>query len=117
MSLDVRPIFSALLRNRTGAILVAVQIAIALAVLVNAVFIVHQRVAKMGRPTGIDDANLFAISIAEFTERFDYDASVRQDLDYLRGLPGVVSASISNSVPLGISGSATAVWTEPDSKG
>jgi putative ABC transport system permease protein len=117
MSLDIRPIFSSLLRNRTGAILVAVQIAIALAVLVNAVFIVHQRIEKMSRPTRIDDANLFAVSISEFTERFDYDAAVREDLDYLRRLPGVVSASVSNSVPLGISGSATAVWTEPDSKG
>ena len=32
MSLNVRPILSALLRNRTGAILVAMQVAIALAV-------------------------------------------------------------------------------------
>ena len=33
---DIRPILSALLRNRTGAVLVALQVAIALAVLVNA---------------------------------------------------------------------------------
>ena len=33
MSLNVRPILSALLRNRTGAVLVALQVAIALAVL------------------------------------------------------------------------------------
>jgi putative ABC transport system permease protein len=117
MSLDIRPILSSLMRNRTGAVLVAIQIAITLAVLVNAVYIVHQRVEKMGRPTRIDDQNLFAVSIAEFTDRFDYDASIREDLDYLRSVPGVVSASISNSVPLGISGSATTVYTQPDSKG
>ncbi len=50
----MRPILSALLRNRTGAVLVAIQIAIALAVLVNAVYIVKQRVDKIGRPTGMD---------------------------------------------------------------
>ena len=55
MSIPVRPILSALLRNRTGALLVAMQIAIALAVLVNAVYIVKQRVDKMNRPTGMDD--------------------------------------------------------------
>jgi putative ABC transport system permease protein len=117
MSLDIRPVVSALLRNRTGAVLVAFQIAIALAVLVNAVFIVHQRIEKMSRPTRIDDRNLFGVQAAEFTNRFDYDATVREDLAYLRGLPGVVSASVSNSVPLGISGSAESVFTQPDSKG
>jgi putative ABC transport system permease protein len=117
MSLDVRPVLSSLLRNRTGAILVAFQVAIALAVLVNAVFIVHQRIEKMHRPTRIDEQNTFGIGLSEFTSRFDYDASVKEDLTYLRSLPGVVSASITNSVPLGISGSATTVYTQPDSKG
>jgi putative ABC transport system permease protein len=117
MSLDIRPVVSSLLRNRTGAVLVAFQIAIALAVLVNAVFIVHQRIEKMSRPTRIDDQNLFGVRTAEFTNRFNYDASVHEDLAYLRGLPDVVSASVSNSVPLGISGSAATVWTQPDNKG
>jgi putative ABC transport system permease protein len=117
MSLDIRPVVSSLLRNRTGAVLVALQIAIALAVLVNAIFIVHQRIETMNLPTRIDDQNLFGVQSAEFTDRFDYDASVREDLAYLRSLPGVVNASVTNSIPLGISGSATSVWTQPDSKG
>jgi putative ABC transport system permease protein len=117
MSLDIRPVVSSLLRNRTGALLVAFQIAIALAVLVNAVYIVHQRIEKMSRPTRIDDQNLFGVRMSEFTDRFNYDASVHEDLTYLRNLPGVVSASVSNSVPLGISGSALTVWTQPGAKG
>jgi len=117
MSLDIRPVVSSLLRNRTGAVLVAFQIAIALAVLVNAVFIVQQRIEKTNRPTLLDDQNLFGVAVGEFTDRFNYDASLREDLDYLRSLPGVVSASVSNSIPLGISGSATTVWTQPDNKG
>jgi putative ABC transport system permease protein len=117
MSLDIRPVVSSLLRNRTGAVLVAFQIAIALAVLVNAVFIVHQRIEKINRPTMIDDRNLFGVQTSEFTNRFDYDASVHEDLAYLRSLPGVVSASVTNSVPMGISGSATTVFTQPDTKG
>ena len=50
MNLNIRPILSALLRNRTGALLVAFQIAIALAVLVNAVYI--DRLIMMDAITG-----------------------------------------------------------------
>src|SRR5260370_1523002 len=117
MSLDIRPVVSSLLRNRTGAVLVAFQIAIALAVLVNAVFIVHQRIEKMNRPTVIDDRNLFGVAVGEFTDKLDLNASVDEDLTYLRSLPGVVSASVSNSIPMGISGSSTTVWTQPQNKG
>src|SRR5579859_1129839 len=117
MSLDTRPILSALLRNRTGAVLVALQIAIALAVLVNGVYIVHQRVEKMNRPTLVDDRNLFGIGVAEFNDRFNYDAGTREDITYLRSLPGVISASITNSIPLGESSSGTDIWTQLDTKG
>jgi putative ABC transport system permease protein len=117
MSLDIRPVVSSLLRNRTGALLVAFQIAVALAVLVNSVYIVHQRIEKMNRPTLIDDQNLFGVAIAEFSSAYNYDASVHEDLEYLRRLPGVVSASITSSIPMSISGSAQTVWTQPDSRG
>ena len=43
MSGNIRQVFSALRHNWTGAILVAMQIAITLAVLANAVYIVKQR--------------------------------------------------------------------------
>jgi putative ABC transport system permease protein len=117
MSLTIRPVISALLRNRTGALLVAFQIAIALAVLVNAIYIVHQRIEKMSRPTRIDDRNLFGVSVAGLTDQFNYDAAREEDLAYLRGLPGVISASASNSVPLAISGSSNNMYTQPDGKG
>jgi len=53
MSLNIRPILSSLLCNRTGAVLVALQIALALAILVNATYIVKQRVdSNQTAPTG-----------------------------------------------------------------
>lgn len=106
MSIPFRPIISALLRNRTGALLVAVQISIALAVLVNAVYIVEQRVDKMNRPTGMDDQNIFVVSSTGFARNFDYQATLHEDLDYLRSLPGVIAASAVNAVPLSGGGSA-----------
>ena len=113
MSLSVRPILSALLRNRTGAVLVAVQIAIALAVLVNALYIVVQRVEKIGRPTGIDEPNLLVIMSTGFTDRYQEVPSVQEDLAYLRSLPGVVAAATISAVPLSGSGSAGALLPRP----
>jgi putative ABC transport system permease protein len=109
MSIPFRPIISALLRNRTGALLVAFQISIALAVLVNAVYIVEGRIEKIGRPTGMDVDNLLVISSTGFAHDFDYLASVREDLDYLRSLPGVSSATPISAVPLSGGGSSTDV--------
>jgi putative ABC transport system permease protein len=113
MSIDIRPILSALLRNRTGAVLVALQIAIALAVLANAVFIVVQRVQLVGRPTGIDDENMFAIDTAGFGAHFDFGSSVREDLAYLRSVRGVVDASVIDHVPLSGGGSSSHIVTRP----
>ncbi len=117
MNLHVRPILSALLRNRVGAVLVAVQIAIALAVLVNAVSLVEQRAARMGRPAGFDEANLFVIASQGFTPRFDLKSALREDLAYLRRLEGVVSATPTNSAPLGWDMTGNVVWKNPQKKG
>jgi putative ABC transport system permease protein len=111
MNLDVRPILSALMRNRTGAVLVALQIAIALAVLTNAVYIAEQRVQLVGRPTGIDDANLFAVDTHGFGAHFDFNSSVKEDLAYLRSVSGVVDASVVDHVPLSGGGSASGIVT------
>jgi putative ABC transport system permease protein len=114
MSVPVRPILSALLRNRTGAVLVAMQIAIALAVLVNALYIVVQRAEKMRRPTGIDVDNVMVIASAGFTDRFQSVPSVQEDLAYLRSLPGVVAASATGAIPLSDGGNNEPLLTTPD---
>lgn len=113
MSIPFRPIISALLRNRTGALLVALQISIALAVLVNAVYIVEQRITKMNRPTGIDAENIFVVSSTGFAQDFNYEATVREDLAYLRGLPGVVAATPMSAIPMSGGGSATHINKTP----
>lgn len=116
MNLNIRPILSALLRNRTGAVLVAAQIALALAILVNATYIVKQRLEAIHRPTGVDEANLFSIDAAGFTPRYDYASSVRDDLDYLRGLDGVIAATVIGNVPLSSSSNIVPLFKTPDHK-
>jgi putative ABC transport system permease protein len=114
---NIRPIASALWRNRTGALLVALQIAIGLAVLVNAVYVVKQRVDKINRPHGMDVENIFVIASTGFTRDFDYDASWRDDLAYLRDLPGVKAATIVSHIPLSGSGSSNGFTSQPSKPG
>jgi putative ABC transport system permease protein len=110
---NIRPIASALWRNRTGAILVAFQIAIGLAVLVNAVYVVKQRVEKIGRPTGMDTANMIWVSSQGFAKEFDHDASWRADLAAIRAIPGVEAASLISNIPLSGSGSSSGFEPKP----
>src|SRR5262245_416020 len=110
---NIRPIASALWRNRTGALLVAFQIAIGLAVLVNAIYVVKQRVEKIGRPTGMDTANMIWVMSAGFAQSFDYEASWREDLAVLRGMPGVKAASLMSNIPLSGGGSSNGFQNRP----
>ena len=109
----IRPILSALMRNRTGAVLVALQIAIALAVLVNAVYIVKQRVDRIGRPTGMDTNNILVVSSSGFTRDYDIVGAIRNDLEYIRTVRGVIATSAVNSIPLSSSGSARTLFNHP----
>jgi putative ABC transport system permease protein len=117
MNMELRPILSSLLRNRAGALLVALQIAITLAIVVNAVYLTYQRVSKVGRPTGIDDQNIFSLSVTGFEKDFNFQAMVRDDMTMLRQMPGVVDATPISQVPLSGSGSSSGYFSLPNKKG
>ncbi len=111
--MEIRPILSAMLRNKTGAILVALQIAITLAVVTNAVFIINQRLDKIGRPNGMDSDNLIFIQSFGFAPGYNHHNTIREDLILLRSHPGVIAASPINAIPLSGGGSATGYRTRP----
>jgi putative ABC transport system permease protein len=98
--MELRPILSAMLRNKTGAILVGLQIAITLAVVANAVFIIVQRAEKIGRPSGIDSDNLFFVQSYGYGSSYDHRETVRRDLDVIRAMPGVIAATSINGIPM-----------------
>lgn len=108
----MRPILSALLRNKTGAVLVVMQIAITLAVIVNALFIINARIALIDRPTGMDADNIFSFYSMGFTPDFHGATTIKQDLRTLRGMPGVVDAAPISMVPMSSSGSSLTMSRE-----
>lgn len=103
--MEIRPIVSALLRNKTGALLIAAQIALTLAIVSNAAYIIRDRVAISSRSSGIDDeSRVFRIAVDSVDTPGDPLAVQKQEERMLAALPGVESVAASNQVPLGQSG-------------
>jgi putative ABC transport system permease protein len=114
--MEFGPIISAMRRNKVGAMLIAVQMAITLAILCNALFIIEQRVALSKRPTGADEANVVIIDNQWVGNPPDASARLQGDLAALRSLPGVQDAFATNSFPLSSGGSTTGLGLHPDQK-
>ncbi len=100
--MNIGPIWRAMLRNKAGFVLIALQVAVTLTIMVNAFGIIQEHAGKLDRPSGIDEANTFAFASVLFTdyEREDRKALIDEDLDLIRNTPGVINAVASNSYPL-----------------
>lgn len=111
--MEIRALLSALWRNKTGPMLVAVQIAIALAVVVNVTYIVQQRLADVNKPTGLDLENMFWVATQPNSADYPFASAVKADLAYLNALPGVVAATTTNPLPQTFSESDLPFATDP----
>ena len=117
--MDTGPIWRAMLRNKAGFVLIALQIAVTLTLLVNAFGIIQERAGKIDRDSGLDEANTFALASVLYAdyEREQRMALIDEDLDLIRRLPGVVNAVASNSFPLRQGGWSMGLQLEPGNLG
>lgn len=111
--MELGPIWRSMQRNKGGFILIAVQIAVTMTIMVNAIAIIQERSVDMSRPTGIDEANTFTLTSTTFDPDVDKQRLIEEDLDVIRNLPGVVAATFSNSMPLLQSGWSEGIRLEP----
>jgi putative ABC transport system permease protein len=110
--MEIRPILSALMRNKTGPILVALQVALSLAILANAMHIVNERRAAMTRPSGLSDEHATFYIIARNLSNDSPEqqlATMKREADVLRAVPGVASVANVSQMPLSRSGSNSSV--------
>jgi putative ABC transport system permease protein len=98
--MELRPILSAMSRNKFGALLIAAQMAVTLAFLSNALTLVEQRTAWSERPSGIDEADIFIMQTETIDQVGDRAARQARDVSVLRALPGVVDAYATDMYPL-----------------
>ena len=114
---QIKPIVVALKRHRAGTTLIVLQIALTLAIVCNALFIIEQRVARMSRPTGMIETNLLTIK----NHWVGVDAGkiqplTKADLLALRQLPGVEDATQTDAFSLLQSGSMEGIRLDPNMK-
>ena len=114
--MEIRPILSALMRSKVSMILIGVQVAMTLAIVCNALFIIGQRLDHMSRPSGMNESDTFFFSSSGFGHGFDPRATIREDLAVLSHMPGVASVSTTNSVPMSGGGWGEGLSLKPQQK-
>ena len=113
----IQPILAALKRHKAGTVLIALQIALTLAIVCNALFIIQQRVAHVVRPSGVLESELLTVQNRWVgVDDAATTALTRGDLLALRQLAGVADASYSNSYPLRGGGMSLGIKLDPDAK-
>lgn len=115
--MEIRPILSTIIRNPVGLVLIGLQMALTLAIVANALHIIHTRMDNMKAAAGIDEANVLMVTSTAFTDDDNPLDIARSDLDFLRSQPTVVGAMVINTLPMTQSGWSTQVESEeaPDS--
>ncbi len=114
--MEIRPILSALMRSKVSMILIGLQVALTLAIVCNALFIIGQRMDRMNRPSGMNEADTFLVGSSGFGQGYDAFAVTKSDLALMRQMPGVAAAATSNSAPLTNGGWGSGISLKPQQK-
>lgn len=98
--MQIRPILAALKKHKLATVLIALEIALACAVLVNATSMIASRMGAMHLVSGVDESSLGTIVVTGFDPKQADDLNARM-LAGLRAIPGVESVNVVSSVPFG----------------
>jgi putative ABC transport system permease protein len=96
---EIVQILSSLKRSKIGALVIVIQIALTIMMISNVASIVAARAAFFTRPTGLNEANLFAIGW-RFTKEGATQAMLETDIHSVLSVPGVVDMVSTNSYPI-----------------
>ncbi|HTB68712.1 MAG TPA: FtsX-like permease family protein [Steroidobacteraceae bacterium] len=114
--MEILPILKALRRNKVGAMLIGLQIAFTLAIVCNCLSMIQQYRDDAGRPSGIDEADIFTFSNQWVGKPPDLPARTNADLALIRSVPGVVDAQVTNSFPLRGGGMGWGLSVKPEQR-
>lgn len=114
--LDVIPIMKSLWRNKTGPLLIILQLSLTIAVVSTALFVVSERIAKIERPSGLAEKELFKLWMRQNSPDSDMEQIVKRDIEIIRATPGVIDVTPISSLPLSGSGSSSSLFINPDNK-
>src|SRR5690242_2884709 len=98
IDMQIQPILAALRRHRLAVFLIAMEIALACAILCNALFLVFNRIDMMRVRSGVDESRLVVVSLEGVDKGQAADLAARLRAGFA-GIGGVESVGIGNAVP------------------
>ena len=109
--MELGPILRSMTRNKTGVGLLVFEIAITMAIVLNAAMLIMDNKARLEIPTGLAEQQIAQVSYTSYSEQagdvFYFNQLVDRDLEAIRALPGVKAASAIAPTPLQGGGSST----------
>lgn len=111
-SWQIGPMLRALVRNKVVAAIIAIQVAINMAIIVNAFSMIVDLQANLQRQSGVDEENSFYLTSTGHIPNYDERAAIQTDLAAIRQIFGVVGAIHTNDVPLSGRGWSIGLKTE-----
>jgi putative ABC transport system permease protein len=114
--MDLLPILSTLRRHKTAASLIVIEVAITSAIVCNALHLISNRLELLNQDSGLPEAELLVVDVRGTGGPSNADDITAQDLQALRGLPGVKSATVVNQVVYGNNSNNSGVTLEPGDK-
>jgi putative ABC transport system permease protein len=95
----IKTLVKALWQSPAGPLLLSAQVALSLMIFTNVACIIDARLEATEGSTGMHLADVFWVQ--SFGDGGDYDQQrvVKYDLEFLRSLPGVIAADVSNAIP------------------
>ncbi|MGP1667257.1 MAG: ABC transporter permease, partial [Rhodanobacter sp.] len=113
--MEIRPILASLRKHRIPVALIVLEIALACAVLCNAVFMISQRMATIHMGNAIDEQGISVITVnGADPQRASSD--MPRNIAALRGIAGAVDVATSTGVPLDSNAALMGFTTTPDGK-
>jgi putative ABC transport system permease protein len=97
--MPIRTVLRALWQSPAGPLLLSAQVALSLMIFANVACVIDARLEATERPTGMNLANVFWVRSHGEGKDYDQQSAVKFDLEYLRSLPGVIAACVSNAIP------------------
>jgi putative ABC transport system permease protein len=97
--MEIRPILASLHKHRIPAVLIVLQIALACAVLCNAVFMISKRVSDMRLPNAMEESSVVVVNVQGADEKLAA-ADIPRNLAALHGIAGVEAVSVVHTMPL-----------------
>lgn len=114
--LDVIPIIKSLWRNKTGPLLIILQLSLTIAVVSTALFVISERITNIERPSGMIEEEIFKIWMRKNSPDADMEQIIKRDMEIIRAMPGVIDATPISSIPLSGGGSSSGLSIKPEDR-